>query len=128
MVDQMQQSAGCSEFLLSLRTAELVRRDRAHEAMYLGVGIVLTENLQSHLEGHLLSGEPTQLPPDGHVVECSLINLGRARRSLITDDATARTRGLAIRLVVVLKVTASQFQQRLCVVTLVGEYESRGNR
>lgn len=128
MVDQMKQSAGCGEFLLTLWAAELVRRDGSHKTMRDVGRIMFTDQLQAHLQGHRLAGQPREGAPDSHGVERSFIDRGRSGGSLITDHATTRPSGLAIRLAVVLHVAAGQFEQRLTGVAFIGEYESRGSR
>jgi hypothetical protein len=90
---------------------------------------VLHDQAETLPEGLELTTQPREHPPYRRVIQGTLVER-RAWRSLVPDDplGTRISNGLSIRLVIVIHIRSREFQQRRASVTLVGEYESRGNR
>ena len=105
---QMKQLARLSQELFALRAAELVRRDGTDKAMTGGRGIALLDQISSGGESSQLAPYPSQPPPDGAVVECSLVDVASAGRGHVACDSVAWTGGAPIRLPDVLDVTGGQ--------------------
>ncbi len=100
----MKQLARLAQELFPLRATELVRRHGPHEAMTRGAGIVLLDQLASLGQRRQLAAQPTQHPPERHVMQGSFLDGRRASRRLITRHAALRAHCLTIRLPVVLHV------------------------
>ncbi len=101
----MKQLTRLPQELFPLRAAELVRRDGAHEAMAAGGGIALLDQFSSGGECDQLAPHPSQQPPDGAVVERSLVNASRAGRCHVACDWSTGAGRLPIRLPILLDVT-----------------------
>jgi len=123
----MKQLSRLAQKLFTLGATELMRRDGPPESMAVRVGIVLQNQISSRRERDHLAPNPSQHPPDGAVVECTLVN-GTARWCHIADDSIARLGDLSIRLSGILDVSLSQIEQRRTGVAFVGSYENRDNR
>jgi len=104
----MKQLTRFPQELFTLRATELVRRDGAHEAMAGGGGIALLDQFSSGGECGQLAPHPSQQPPDGAVVERSLVNVASAGRCHIACRSVAGTGRLPIRLPAILDVTGGQ--------------------
>ena len=126
--DQMEQLARLAEPLLTLRAAELVRGHGTQEAMAGGAGVAILDQLPALGQGRKLATQPGQHPPDRVVVQSPFVDGDLAGRRLIASDRASRTGRLTVGLLVALQVAGGEFQQRRAGVTLIGEYESRGNR
>ena len=95
--------------LLSRPTAtDLLRRDGAHEAMTGGRGIALLDQISSGGESSQLAPHPSQQPPDGAVIERSLVDVASGGRCHVAGDASTGPGHFAIRLPDVLDVTGGQ--------------------
>lgn len=104
----MKQLARLPQELFTLRAAELMRRDGAHEAMARGGGIALLNQRSSSGECDQLAPHPSQQSPDGAVIERSLVNVASAGRCHIARDASTGAGRFPIRLPVLLDVTGGQ--------------------
>jgi len=123
----MKQLTRAVQQLLTLRAAELVRPHGADEAVAGGAGVLLQDQLAALGQRDALRPQPTQQAPDRAVVQTPLFRDGRVSRLLIAGRSTSRARCLAVGLRGVLQVAAGKMQEGLAGVTLIGEYESRGN-
>jgi len=129
LAHQMEQLTRLAKEPLTLRAAELVRRDGPHETMAGRSRVVLLEQLAAHDQRRNLAAQPTQHPPDGAVVQKPPLLLGRTVcRSLVDPPPASRAGRLAIGLSVVLQIACRQGKQAWGGVTLIGKYESRDNR
>lgn len=125
---KMEQLARPVQVTFPLRTAELVRRHGAHEAMAGGGWILLLDQLPAFGQcGHLAS-QPGEHPPDGRMVQRPFIDGRSVRRRLVAGGSVPGPDRLAIRLPVVLQVIVGEIEERLLGVALIGKYESRDNR
>ena len=80
-------------------------------------------------QSHDLASQPGQHSPKGAVVEKPpRIADWRVRRVLVDPRSAFRAGRFAIALPVVLQIAGGQMQQGRTGVTLIREYESRGNR
>ena len=104
----MKQLTRLPQELFALRAAELMRRDGTHEAMAGGGGIALLDQISSGGESSQLAPHPSQQPPDGAVVERSLVNVASAGRCHVPGDSSTGAGRFAIRLPVLLDVTGGQ--------------------
>ena len=104
----MKQLTRLPQELFALRAAELMRRDGAHEAMAGGGEIALLDQTSSGGESSQLAPHPSQQPPEGAVVERSLVNASRAGRCHVASDTSTRAGRLPIRLPILLEVTGGQ--------------------
>jgi hypothetical protein len=126
--DQMEQLARPAEQPLTLRAAELVRRDGADEAVAGGGGVLLLDKLAAQSQRGTLRAQPGEHAPEGAVVQGPVFFGRRARLLPIACRPTSRADRLATRTPVALQVAGGQVQQRRSGVALIREYESRGNR
>jgi len=125
----MEQLPRLPKKLFTLRAAELVRSDSPHETMAGRTWVVLLEELTAGRQGGQLLPQPTERSPDRAVVEQpSRIQSWGAKRCLVGSRAASGAGRFTIGLPVVLQVESSQREQRRTGVTLIGQYESRGNR
>ena len=104
----MKQLPRLPQELFALRAAELMRRDGTHEAMAGAGGIALLDQISSGGESSQLAPHPSQQPPDGAVVERSLVNASRAGRCYVAGDSTTGAGRFPISLLVFLDVTGGQ--------------------
>jgi hypothetical protein len=74
-----------------------------------------------------LAAQPRQHPPHRAVVQRAFLDGQGPRQRLIADGPASPTHGLAIGLPVMLQVAGGEMQERRTGVTLIREYESRGN-
>ena len=107
---------------------ELVRRDGPQKAMTGRAGIALQNQLAALGQRSELGSQPSQHPPDGAVGQCPLVDGRGAGLCLVADYPSFRTGRFSIGLLVGLNVTGGQVEQCRTGVTLIREYESRGNR
>ena len=114
--------------LLTLRTAELLRRHGPGKAMTGGGGATLLDQLPTLGQRGGLHPQPSQHAPDRAVMQGPLFHGGRLRRRLIAGHAISRAGRLTVGLPVVLQVAAGKVQKGRAGVALIGEYESWGNR
>ena len=126
--DQMQQLPRATQQLLTLRTAELLRRHGTGKAVAGGGGATLLDQLATLGQRGGLRPQPSQHAPDRAVVQGPFFHGGRPRRRLIADHSVSRAGRLAVGLPVVLQVAAGKVQEGRAGVALIGEYESRDNR
>jgi hypothetical protein len=75
-----------------------------------------------------LAAQPGQHPPDRVVVHSPFVDSGLAGRRLIARNPASRADRLAVGLPIVLQVAGAAFEKRGTGVTLIREYERRGNR
>lgn len=125
----MEQLARLPKQPLPLRAAELLRRNSPDEAMAGRCRTVLLNQPTPLGQGRQLASQPGQHSPKGAVVEKSpRISGWRVRRVLVDPRSAFRTGCFAITLPVVLQIAGGKMQQGRTGVTLIREYESRGNR
>ena len=125
---KMEQLARSAQVTFPLRTAELVRRHGAHEAVTGGGWIPLLEQVPAHGERSQLASQPGEHPPDGRMVQRPFIDGRSVGRRLVAGGSVPGPDRLAIRLPVVLQVIVGEIEERLLGVALIGKYESRDNR
>lgn len=105
---KMKQLARLPQQLFTLRAAKLMRRNGTHEAMAGGGGIALLNQRSSSGECDQLTPQPSQQPPDGAVIERSLVNVASAGRCHVACDSSTGAGRFPIRLPVLLDVTGGQ--------------------
>ena len=91
--------------------------------------MLLQDQLLAPQQRRQLTTQPGQCPPEGAVIQQPAFFQRRSPRGrLVGRRAALGTDRLAIRWPVVLQVNGGQMEQRRTGVTLIREYESRGNR
>ena len=85
-----------------------MRNHSAPEAMHGGEWIVLSVQLETHLQSHRLSAQKEQKPPERGTTERPLIDLLLARWRDVTDDTALWRHRLLIRLTILLQVITRQ--------------------
>jgi len=111
-----------------LRAAELVRRYKAHETMAGRTRGVLLDQLAARGQRGQLAAQPTKHPPDGALIQPSLVDESRIRRCLVTSRPAVGSGRFTIGLAVVFQVAGGQKEQGRPGVAFIREYESRDNR
>jgi len=125
----MEQLARLAKKPFPLRTAELVRRNRPRKAMADGIRAALFDQPTTLGQGCQLASQPAQRPPYSAMVQKASRVPGRnIWRILVDPPPASRASRFPIALPVVLQVTGTEMKQGRAGVTLIGEYESRGNR
>lgn len=104
----MKQLTRLPQELFTLRATVLMRRDGTHEAMASGGGSTLLNQFSSDGECDQLTPYPSQQPPDGAVIECSLVNVASAGRRHVAGDSSTGASRFPIRLPVLFDVTGGQ--------------------
>jgi len=122
--DQVKQLARLAQELFPLRTAELVWRDGTHETMTGGARIVRLDLLTACGQRSQLAARPDQHPPYGAVVQAALI----AQRRLVAGGPASGSDRFAIRLPVVLQITAGEIKKSGTGVAFIRDDEREGNR
>ena len=126
--DQMEQLPRATQQLLTLRTAELLRRHGARKAVAGRGGATPLDQLATRGQRGGLHSQPSQHAPDRTVVQGPFFHGGRPRWRPIAGHSVSRAGRLSIGLPIVLQVAAGKVQEGRAGVALIGEYESRGNR
>jgi hypothetical protein len=124
----MQQLPGAAQYLLTLRTAELLWRHGADKAVAGGTWVMLLDLLTAQFQCDGLRSQPRQKGSNGVVVQAPFLVGERSRRLLIANGSSSGTGCLAIRLTVILDVAGGKVQESRASVTLIGKYESRDSR
>jgi len=125
----MEQLTRLAKKPLTLRTAELVRRYGPRKAMAGGIRAALLDQPTTLSQGRPLASQPAQHPPNGAMVQKASRVPGRSIWRILVDPPPASRAGrFPIALPVVLQVAGTEMKQGRTGVTLIGEYESRGNR
>jgi hypothetical protein len=126
--DKMEKLPRAAQQVLTLRTAELLRRHGTGKAVAGGGGATLLDQLATLGQRGRLHPQPSQHAPDRAVVQGPFFHGGRPRRRLIAGRSLSRAGCLPVGLLVVLHVAAGKLQEGRAGIALIGEYESWGNR
>jgi len=125
--DQMQQLPRATQQLLTLRTAELLRRHGTGKAVTGGGRATLLDQLATLGQRGGLHSQPSQHAPDRAVVQGPFFHSGGPRQRLIAGRSVSRAGRLTVGLPVLLQVAAGQVQEGRASVAFIGKYESWGN-
>jgi hypothetical protein len=124
----MKQPARLTQDLFALRATEFVRRDGSDKSMAGRAWMMLQDQFSPGGKRYQLAPQPSQHPPEGAVVERSLVNFLSAGRCHVANDAVTRLGRFPIRLPVLLDVRGGQMEKCWTGVAFIGEYENRDNR
>jgi hypothetical protein len=94
----------------------------SHEAVSGRSGIVLIEQLPTHLQRNDLATQPREHSPDGRVLERAFVN-GLCVAGFVANAHAGGSHGFAIRIAIMLEVMPSELERTRRGVTFIGENE-----